>query len=182
LAALLLYVTLAVTVIFQEEVAPVGGALAAHHGHGDIWMVGVVCALGSWAGDLALYIMGRRGRRLFDRAAFRRALDLVRDHPRLTPLMVRFAYGLRFSLPVACGAARVPFPRYALWVGVSAFLWSGVFTALGWLAGEAALRLFHDVEHYEYPAMAAAAIIGLTGFVLLHRRNRLRAAHDVADV
>ena len=88
--------------------------------------------------------------------------------------MVRFAYGLRFTLPLACGAAHLPVASYALWVGVSAVVWAGVFTAVGWSAGELALRLFHDVEHYELPLIALTFAVWLT--VLVWRRVHRRAA------
>ncbi len=151
MTALALYLTLFVTVAFQEEAAPIAGALAAHHAHLDPVWVAVSCAVGTWLGDLVLYAIGRRGRRFLDRPGFARALDAVRRHPRAAPLAVRFAYGMRFSLPIACGVARLPVATYVAWVGLSAALWSVAFTVVGWTAGEIALRLFHDVEHYELP-------------------------------
>ena len=62
--AMLLYLGLAVTVMFQEEAAPIAGALAAHHGHGELWLVILACGLGTYAGDLILYGIGRRTLRL----------------------------------------------------------------------------------------------------------------------
>jgi membrane protein DedA with SNARE-associated domain len=163
MTALALYLTLLVTVAFQEEAAPIAGALAAHHAHLDPVWVALACALGTWGGDLALYVIGRRGHRFLDRPGFAKALGLVRRHPRGAPLAVRFAYGLRFTLPIACGVAHLPAARYALWAGVSAALWSALFTVVGWTAGELALRLFRDVRHYELPLIAAV----LTTWVLL---------------
>jgi len=170
--ALALYATLVITVIFQEEAAPIAGALAAHHRHLDPVWVAVSCMLGTWIGDLFLYAAGRRGSRFLQRPGLARALDLVRRHPRTAPLVVRFAYGLRFTLPLACGAARLPPATYALWAGVSAVVWAGVFTAAGWTSGELALRLFHDVEHYELPliALTFAAWIAVLVWRRVHRR------------
>lgn len=155
MTALVLYLTLFVTVAIQEEAAPIAGALAAHHAHLDpVWVL-LACAAGTWLGDVILYVIGRRGRRFLDRPGFAKALDLVRRHPRAAPLAVRFAYGLRFTLPIACGVARLPAASYLAWIGVSALLWSGVFTVVGWTAGALALQLFHDAEHYELPLVVA---------------------------
>ena len=172
--AIALYLTLIVTVIFQEEAAPIAGALAAHHEHLDPVWVAVSCALGTWIGDLVLYAAGRRGSRFLRRPGFAKALEFVRRHPRAAPLAVRFAYGLRFTLPIACGAAGLSPWAYALWVGVSAVSWAALFTVVGWSAGELALRLFHDVEHYELPLIALTFAAWIA--VLVWRRTHRRAA------
>jgi membrane protein DedA with SNARE-associated domain len=168
----LLYVTLAFTVMFQEEAAPIAGALAAHHGHGQLPLVILACAAGTYVGDLVLYGIGRRTRTLIARPRFRPALSFIRRHPKAAPLAVRFAYGLRFTLPVTCGAAGLPFASYALWVGVSAALWATAFGLVGWEAGELALRLFHDAKHHELPLIGAVLLVWLTIFVVFHLRGR----------
>lgn len=176
MTALVLYLTLFVTVIFQEEAAPIAGALAAHHEHLDPVWVALACALGTWSGDLALYVIGRRGRRFLERPGFAKALAVVRKHPRGAPLAVRFAYGLRFTLPLACGVAHLPAARYAAWVGISAALWAALFTLVGWTGGEIALRLFRDVEHYELPLIAL--VLGVWVATLVWRRLRRHARRD----
>jgi membrane protein DedA with SNARE-associated domain len=173
---LLLYLGLAVTVMFQEEAAPIAGALAAHHGHGDLGLVILSCMIGTYLGDLILYGVGRRTRAFLERPRFRRALAFIRRHPRAAPLAVRFAYGLRFTLPVTCGAAGIRFSSYAAWVGVSAALWATVFGLVGWAAGKVAVRLFHDAEHHELPMIAAVLLGWLTVVVVVHLRGR---HHDV---
>ncbi len=179
MSPLALYLTLVVAVVVQEEAAPIAGALAAHHEHLDPLWVWLSCGLGTWMGDLVLYEVGRRSHRFLDRPRFAKALALVRRHPRAAPLAVRFAYGLRFTLPLACGAARLPAGRYVAWVGLSAALWAGVFTAVGWAAGELALRLFHDVAHYELPLIALVLAAWLA--VLVWRRTRRHARRDGPD-
>ena len=176
MGGLLLYLGLAVTVMFQEEAAPIAGALAAHHGHGKLWLVILACMTGTYVGDLALYMLGRRTRALIARPRFRRALAFIRRYPRGAPLAVRFAYGLRFTLPVTCGAAGIPFATYAMWVGLSAALWATGFGLVGWGAGEIAVRLFHDAKHHEVPMIAIVLLVWLTVFVVVHLRGR---HHDV---
>jgi len=173
----LLYLTLAVTVIFQEEAAPIAGALAAHHGHGELGLVILACTAGTYIGDLTLYLIGRRTRSLIQRPRFRAALAFIQRHPRAAPFAVRFAYGLRFTLPVTCGAAGVPFATYALWVGVSAALWATLFGLVGWGMGEVALRLFHDAQHHELPVIGVVLLVWLVVFLTVHLKGR----HDDVD-
>jgi membrane protein DedA with SNARE-associated domain len=127
-------------------------------------------------GDLVLFGIGRRSRGLMQRPRFRRALAFIRRHPRGAPLAVRFAYGLRFALPVTCGAAGIPLGSYALWVGLSAVVWATVFGIVGWGAGEVAVQLFHDARHHEAPMIAIVLLLWLTVFLVTHLRGR---HHDV---
>jgi membrane protein DedA with SNARE-associated domain len=161
LGAVWVYVVLAATVIVQEEAAPLAGGLAAHHGHAHLPLIIGACAVGSWLGDLTLFGLGRRGGRLVQRFPVTRRLGVLQRHPRLAPFAIRFAYGLRWSLPIAAGVAGIPWRSYAPWAALSAVVWSTVYASIGWGAGALATRVFGDLEHYELP------LIGAIGFVWL---------------
>lgn len=169
-AAILLYATMVVAVGFQEEFAPLAGALAAHYGHGEIWLVALACAVGSWLHGAGLYVVGHRGKAALRGERFRRPLDLVRRHPVRALLASRFAYGLRLTLPIACGAAGVPFGPFALWTGVSSVVWAAVYCAIGWWAGELAVRTLRDLKQFELPVGAALLAAGVVFY--LWRRGR----------
>jgi membrane protein DedA with SNARE-associated domain len=169
-AALLLYATMVVAASFQEEFAPLAGALAAHHGHGEIWLVGVACAVGSWLHGVVLFHLGRTGRTILQRSALERQLKLVREHPVKAMLGTRFLYGIRLTLPVACGAAGLGFGRFAFWTAIAALAWAGLFAAIGWIAGEAAIRLMYDLRHFEIPLGVALLAAGVVFW--LWRRSR----------
>jgi membrane-associated protein len=182
MATIWVYLVLVATVIVQEEAAPLAGGLAAHHGHADLPFIIAACAIGAWLGDLALYAIGRRGGRLVQRVPVARSLDVLRRHPRLAPLVIRFAYGLRWSLPMAAGAAGISWRSYAPWAGLSAVVWSTFYTAIGWGAGELAQRLFRDVEHYEVPLIGVIVVAWLVILLwhLLGRGRPGRAARAAA--
>jgi membrane protein DedA with SNARE-associated domain len=146
------------TVVLQEEVAPLAGGAAAHHGHGSLLLVIAACAAGSCG-------------RLTRRARLGRPLRFIARHPLAAPLVMRFSIGARFTLAIACGAAGLPVGRFALWDGVSAALWSTVYGLLGWGAGELAERLFADLRHHEIVAVAGVTVMWLAVFALLHLRG-----------
>ncbi|HUX35105.1 MAG TPA: hypothetical protein VMV51_14625, partial [Gemmatimonadaceae bacterium] len=81
------------------------GGLAAHNHHLRFELVVLWVAAGVWGADIVLYYLGRwRGRWLRQRwpklrGVILRALRFVRRHPWRSSLAVRFAYGLRFTLP-----------------------------------------------------------------------------------
>ena len=141
-------------------------------------MVGVIfaVALGTWIASIALYALGRwriqwvRDRwpqqyRLLDGA-----LRIVAKNPWRASLSIRFVYGLRLPLPIACGAATVPFSLYAVASGISCVVWAGVFSYLGLILGKAALR----VLSYTHPLGVRLSIVAIMLFVLLSILTRRR--------
>jgi membrane protein DedA with SNARE-associated domain len=97
----------------------------AHDGHLELVAVGAWITAGTWLADILLYYLGRwRGdwvRRRWPtlRVFMLRVFKVVRRHPWRCSLAVRWAYGLRLTLPLACGAARMPF-----WLYVKRYEWS----------------------------------------------------------
>ena len=182
------YVMLGGTSIITEEAAPIIGGLAAHDGHLAAATVAMACGLGSWLAGIGLYFVGRwRGtwvRQRWPRAGrfIRRALALVRRRPWRAAIAVRYAFGLRIALPIACGAARLPLWLYLIGSGIGAFTWAALFTALGWGFGETALHVLGHVRQYEDEFALGIIVLGLIGFVILHRRNRVsREVEQVVD-
>jgi membrane protein DedA with SNARE-associated domain len=171
--ALILYAMMVVAAAFQEEFAPLAGALAAHNGHGEIWLVGAACAVGSWLHGVALYSVGRRSRAALQRPALRRPLELVHRHHLIALLGIRFAYGLRLTLPLACGAAGVRFGAFALWTAISSAAWAALFATLGWFAGEFAVQQARHFRHYEIRAGIVLLALGAVFWVWRRRRARV---------
>ena len=64
-------------------------------------------------------------------------------------LAVRFAYGLRLPVPIACGAAPVKLPLYVIASGISCWIWSWLFVYVGWKAGGAALAMLGFTTRWE---------------------------------
>jgi membrane protein DedA with SNARE-associated domain len=179
------YVVLGVTSIVFEEANPIFGGIAANHRR--LGLIGVITAvaIGTWIPSIVLYFVGRwridwvRTRWPDRQRLLDGALDIVRRHPWRASLLVRFAYGLRLPVPIACGAARVALPIYVIASGISSWLWSALFVFLGWKAGGAALRLLGFTTRYDVRLGFIA--IALTATLFFMRRRRL-IAQRTADV
>ena len=160
-----------------EEASPLVGGLMAHDGHLKLVAVGAWITAGTWIADILLYYLGRwRGDWLRDRwpklrAFMLRVFAVVRRHPWRCSLAVRWAYGLRLTLPLACGAARVPFWLYAVGSFISAATWSYLFTFAGWGFGEAALRLLGHVRRYEVKIALGIIVAVVIAFYLMRKRH-----------
>lgn len=168
-----------------EEAAPLIGGLRAYTGHLRLVPVMLWITAGTWAAHLLLYYVGRRHgdwvRRRFPgaRALVLRIFRVVRRHPWRASLSVRFAYGLRLTLPIACGAARVPLSIYLAGSAISAAAWSILFTLLGWGLGNTTLIILGRVRAYERSITIAIVLLAAAGFLAMRRR---RVGVEVAEV
>lgn len=171
------YITLAATGIVTEEVTPIVGGLAAHERYLRLWSVVLWVAGGTWVADLGLYYVGRwRGKWARQRwPAIRtwmlRTFKIVRRHPWRTSVAVRWAYGLRATLPMACGAARMPLPIYLIGSAISCLSWSLVFTMIGWGFGRTTLIMVGHVRRYENYLFAIVVLVVAIAFWVLHRQH-----------
>ncbi len=189
LAALWAYVTLGATAIITEEVSPIVGGLAAHHGELGLVRVALSITLGTWAAEIGLYYLGRwRGKWVRERwpkigRFLTRVLRIVRKRPWRSALAVRYAYGLRLTLPIACGAARVPIVTYVIGTGISSVTWASLFTVIGWAFSRTAFQVLHHVKRFEdVIGLGAVGLVGIVILVFIRRgaAEERRAAADLA--
>jgi len=171
------YITLGATGIITEEATPLIGGLAAHDGRLRLTLVGMWVAGGTWIAGFGLYYVGRwRGdwaRRRWPhlRTLMVRTFRIVRRHPWRSSVAVRWAYGLRLTLPMACGAARVAFGLYAIGTAISCISWTAIFTLLGWGFGRTTLIMLGHVRRYEKYLVAAILIALAVVFYVMRRRH-----------
>ena len=171
------YITLGATGIITEEATPLIGGLAAHDGRLRLTLVGFWVAGGTWIAGFGLYYIGRwRGdwaRRRWPhlRTLMVRMFRVVRRHPWRSSVAVRWAYGLRLTLPIACGAARVPPWIFAIGSAISSLTWAFAFTLLGWGFGRATLRIVGHVRRYEKFLVTAILLTLLIVFWVMRKRH-----------
>jgi len=100
-----------------------------------------------------------------------RAFKIVRRHPWRSSLAVRWAYGLRLTLPIACGAARLPIPIYLIGSAISCLTWSFAFTVIGWAFGRTTLIVLGHVRRYESYLIAAIVVALALAFWVMRRKH-----------
>lgn len=172
------YTALGATSIIFEEANPIFGGIAVRHGRADLMAVIVAVAVGTWIASVALYFLGRwridwlRARWPDKRRLLDGALTIVHRHPWRSSLAIRFAYGLRLPLPIACGAARLPLPLYVVASGISCWIWSAMFTYLGVVAGGAAMRALGVAKRMDV-RLGMIAVVLVAVLILVMRRRRI---------
>ena len=171
-----------------EEVAPIVGGFAAAQGHLGVKRVMLAIALGSWGATMLLYLLGWwRGHWARKRwpsvgRYMKRALRAVRKRPWRSALAVRFAFGARLLLPLACGAAHLPLPIYIVGTAISSIVWAVLFTMVGWAFGETAVSILGRVRRYDdYLALGIVIMVGVVYVILRRKRRQADGAADHAD-
>ena len=171
------YIALGATGVVTEEATPLIGGLAAHDRYLRLSAVIFWVAGGTWVANLGFYWFGRwRGhwaRRRWPqlRTLMLRTFKIVRRHPWRASLAIRYAYGLRLALPIACGAARLPLPIYIIGSAISCLSWSALFTMVGWAFGRTTLIVLGHVRRYENYLVAIIIILLAIVFWFMHKRH-----------
>ena len=170
------YTALGASSIVFEEANPIFGGIAARHGRAGMLGVVVAVALGTWVASIALYYVGRwridwvRARFPEKHRVLDGALAIVQRHPWRASLAVRFAYGLRLPLPIACGAARLPIGLYTIASGISCWLWAVAFAYLGLAFGGAAIAVLRFTHQLEVRLAFAVLVLAIVLFFIMRRR------------
>jgi membrane protein DedA with SNARE-associated domain len=181
------YTALGASSIVFEEANPIFGGIAARHGRAGMVGVVVAVAIGAWIASIVLYAVGRwkidwvRARWPEKHRLLDGALRIVERHPWRASLAVRFAYGLRLPVPIACGAARVPIGVYVVGSGISSWVWSLTFAYVGFVFGGAAVMVLRFTHRLEVRLGLAAAMLTILLAVMIWRRyNAERNARRLA--
>jgi membrane protein DedA with SNARE-associated domain len=146
--------------------------VCAHLGYFPFPLAVAAGALGSFAGDLAWYALGRfrgarfRAGRLYQRLGHRIEALAKRFGPAQL-LAARFVYGTKAASMVFWGLHDLPLPKFALVDGIGAVIGSAVFTGLGYLVSGSATLLFGKVRRVQL-WLLGALIVGVVLVFLIN--------------
>jgi membrane protein DedA with SNARE-associated domain len=181
------YITLGAMGFVVEEAAPLFGGVQAWDRHLHIVPVIAALSLGTWVTGLALYGLGRAQsrsvRKRFPklRPLVLQAAAIVRRHPWRAALGVRFAFGLRIPLPIACGVARMPIWLFFTASAISCFVWSAIFSLTGFYLAQFAEGMVGQVT--KYVPMIGTILVALmfAGAWWMRRRHVAEKTKRVLD-
>ena len=181
------YVTLGAMGSLWGEASPLLGGLAAFDR--DLQLIAVInaVALGTWLGLIVFYWIGRwkgrwiRKRWPAARPVIIRSIAIVRRHPWRASLGIRFAYGIRIALPIACGVAHLPLSKYLIGTAISSVVWSLLFTVVGWWLGRTTETFLGRVRAMESWIGAGIVLVVIMVAIWLRRRHVAERTADILD-
>jgi membrane protein DedA with SNARE-associated domain len=173
----------------SEIILPLGGYLA-WRGYLAYWEAVAAGLLGSLAGSLASYLIGRwagrpflerYGRYLFVRRRELEAADrwFTRYGP-LAVLLGRLVPGVRTFISLPAGVARMPLGQFLAYSAAGATPWTAALTWAGMAAGEQWHRAGSQL-HVAALALAAAATVTITVWAWRHRGKPVPQKAQEAD-
>jgi membrane protein DedA with SNARE-associated domain len=184
------YLAVAAFLFFEDFGVPLPGetlliaaALYAGAGHLNVFIVGLVAFLAAVAGDNVGYAIGRfGGRGLVERYGkfvfltgdrLDRAEKFFERHGGKIVVIARFVEGLRQLNGIIAGTMEMHWLRFVMFNALGAALWVGVWTSLGYLAGNNVATITH---YFTYFAIGIGVVVVLlVAEHLRRRRTRSRA-------
>lgn len=166
----------------SEVVLPLAGFLV---GRGELGFLEALVAstLGSLAGALVLYALGRWGGRGFvlrygaalrvKEADLERAERWFERYDEVVVFFGRMVPGLRSVVSIPAGTLRMPLLRFALLTAAGAAVWDALLLALGWYLGVNWSRVAGVVGPISTVVLAIALIAGV-GLTIRWWRRRGR--------
>jgi membrane protein DedA with SNARE-associated domain len=164
----------------EGETVLILAGYAAHRGYLSLPTVMLVAFIGSLAGDLLCYFLGRFwGGQLLARAPHWHARadsfrELLHRHHIPLILSLRFLYGLRTVGAVVIGMCGIPPWRFLVLDLFSAAVWSISVGFGGYLIGSILERVLHDLAEYEGWIAGVIAVLGLLLWLVRRRLSETR--------
>jgi membrane-associated protein len=153
---------------------------AAHPDAFPIWLVCAVCFVAAITGDAVGYTFGARvGRRLYQRPDSRffkkshlAAAEAYYDrHGGKTIVIARFLPFVRTFAPIVAGAARMSYPRFALYNFTGAILWAIGVPLAGYALGRAIPA--ETLDRWLYVIIGVVIVLSvLPTAIHVYRHNR----------
>jgi membrane protein DedA with SNARE-associated domain len=169
------------------ETVLIAAAVYAGTGRLDIVAVVVIAFVAAVAGDNVGYAIGRfGGHRLVDRYGryvlltperVGKAEAFFTRHGGKVVTVARFIEGLRQANGIIAGMSMMSWSRFLAFNALGAALWVGVWSALGYYAGQNVDTIYPAIQRYELYFLALlVAVVGF--FIVRHLRRRHRGPRD----
>lgn len=144
---------------FEGEVFAIIGGFLAYRGSHSIQLMIALAFVGSFCGDLAVFLFARYFsnhrwvRRWIRRPKFAKALRLVDRFHAYFVIVNRYVYGLRMPGLIALGLSSITVPRFLILNFIGAGLWAAIFTTIGYVFGYSISSVFARLEAVEHIAI-----------------------------
>ncbi len=155
LDGLLLYLILYLATILEGELAAMSGAFAAQQGFVKLTGVFVAIFLGTLTIDWLSYFSGRfLGRKIFDyfpkfKTKVAKTEQWIHNNASWGLLLYRFLYGFRILSLILFGINKVPLRKFIPYTIFIVFVWSLLFSILGYFLGEM-MNEFFDLKNSDF--------------------------------
>lgn len=174
----------------SEELILVTAGLVVAHGHGHLWTMMATAFVGTLAGDLALYRIGRKvGPKALEHKKLRKLLTPKRvawieghfhKNGPLTIFLARFLPGLRAATFLVAGVSRFRMRNFVLADALGALISAPLLTWLGYRFGVSVLKDIKVASRWVLLGVAALIVVLMVRKMIQRKRRLASGAPDVA--
>ena len=159
----------------------------------NIVAVGVIAVLAAIVGDNIGYAIGRYGGHalvlrygkyvLLTKERLDKAERFFGRYGGQIVVVARFIEGLRQLNGIIAGIAEMPWPRFLVFNTIGAALWVGVWSTVGYLAGNNITSIYSTVTRYSLYVLIALAVLAAALIIraVVRRRRRTRGRGEQPD-
>lgn len=177
------YLVIFVLTLFEGETVLLIAGILAHQGLLNIELSILSAFLGSTVGDQMFFHFAKHeGYRFVKRFKYitrvlPKAEKLVKNHGMYIVLFARYLYGLRISLVVMCGLAKMPSIKFSLYNIGAALIWAVSYGFLGYFfAG--AIGSLTGIKKFEILLAAAIAVAAIIYWIFRTAQSRKTPAES----
>jgi membrane protein DedA with SNARE-associated domain len=169
----------------------IAASVYAGAGRLNVVAVGVIAVLAAIVGDNIGYLIGRSGGHalvlrfgkyvLLTRERLDKAERFFGRYGGQIVVVARFIEGLRQLNGIIAGTAEMPWPRFLVFNTLGATLWVGVWSTVGYLAGNHITSIYDTVTRYSLYVLIALAVLAVAWITrtVLRRRRRTQGRGQV---
>ncbi len=153
---------------------------------GKFALVMSAAAVGTYAGEMGGYLIGRRVGprirysrfgRLLGEHRWARASAYLNGKGASVLVPARFVSVVHAVAPLVAGTVRMPFRRFAFWSGIGAVVWALTYTTIGALAGTA----YREYGHLGLFTSVGLLAVGVIIMAVRSRRGNRPVTSTTAD-
>ena len=161
------YLAVFLGTFLEGETILVMAGFFAERGYMDVFIVGIVAAVGAYLGHIFWFFLGRRyGVKLLDRFPkmkqhFGRGVRLFERYGATAIIITQWLYGLRITCAVIIGISRISVVKFLIYEAISVVAWAAVITGLGYFFGAAVERVLGRAAHIEKYGLIILLVIAV---------------------
>jgi len=171
----------------------IAASVYAGAGRLNIVAVGVIAVLAAVVGDNIGYLIGRSGGHalvlrygkyvLLTRERLDKAERFFGRYGGQIVVVARFIEGLRQLNGIIAGIVEMPWPRFLVFNTIGAVLWVGVWSTVGYLAGNNIGSVYETITRYSLYLLIALVVLAGAWILraVLRRRRRARDRRQAPD-
>lgn len=151
---LTIYISVALGIIFQGEVALLGAGHLIYTGTVKFWTIALIATFLSTINGEIFFTLSKFGSKfvLSEPTNFKEKLtkvtNLINKYKTSLLLFSRFVYGLRNLIPVAFGLSNITHFEFSILNFAGALIWAITFTSLGVISGNI-ISNFVDLQRHQ---------------------------------